>query len=70
MSDFIIVLSTKAEMYGVNSYNFQTIFRSMHFQSSWFEHRLNNLSTKVLSVYCVSDEINSALCLTCVFSKC
>jgi len=34
MSDFIIVLSTKAEMYGVNSYNFQTIFRSMHFQSS------------------------------------
>ena len=30
---------------------------------------LNNLSTKVLSLYCDSDEINSGLCLTCVFSK-
>jgi hypothetical protein len=28
------------------------------------------LSTKVLSLYCVLDEIYSVLCLTCVFSKC
>jgi hypothetical protein len=70
---FIIVLSTKAEkvhLYVVYIYNFQTIFRSMYFKSSWFEHRLNNLSRKVLSLYCISDEIISVLCLTCVFSKC
>jgi len=33
-------LITKAEKYLVYSGNFQTIFRSLYFRSSWSEHRL------------------------------
>jgi len=40
MSNFDNCLSTKPEMYVVYSGNFQTIFRSIYFRSSWFEHRL------------------------------
>ena len=31
---------------------------------------LNTLSTEVLSFHCVSKEINSVVCLTCVILKC
>ena len=31
---------------------------------------LNNLSTKILSKHCISKEINSVVCLACIFSKC
>jgi len=32
-------LSTKAEKYVVYNGNFQTIFRSLYFRLSWFQHR-------------------------------
>ena len=40
MSDFDKNNFTKAETYVVYSSNFQMIFRSLFFKSSWFKHRL------------------------------
>jgi hypothetical protein len=66
----IITLSTKAERYVVYSSNFETAFEACFSNRHDLNTDSNTLSLKVLSMHCVPKEINSVVCLTCIFSKC